>query len=364
MHARDRKGANLRALTRLAGALGLLFAIALPARAEQKSLLTPDGTLYSVQSGLYGSLEPGGTKAKASDYVIKWSAVAQGGQTQSGIVPGTGTSDVKDQFDLAYDSYSRSLFLVWNDRFMLINNIQFAVLQNGIWRQSQLLPSGVFTFASNPRILITHQVVQTTDGAGNEVDYPRSVVSIVWWEDSIHPRARYAPIFIEHDGLDLSDVQIYDLPDLIGSPEADSSPVFNYPIYKNPAVQADGLTSTILATFADAGAGQLQTISINFPTDLRGVTDPSTPQGRGHVIVIFDRHSHALPDSVPGDPDRIGTIIGNDYRPTLYWQSGDTAIQFSRFDGQTWGDPHTIPLTQTLDAEKAIMLIRDMAQQN
>src|SRR5574340_88701 len=102
MRAVDRIRLSRKALTPLAGALLLLLAAAAPARAEQKSLLTPDGTLYSVQSGLYGALEPGGTQAKATDYVIEWSAVTQGGQSQSGLIPGTATSDVKDQFDLAY----------------------------------------------------------------------------------------------------------------------------------------------------------------------------------------------------------------------------------------------------------------------
>jgi hypothetical protein len=351
-------------LAGFAAAVLVGLAAAAPALAEQKSLLTPDGTVFTVQSGPYGVLEPQGTAANPTDYVIEWRSTTQNGLTQSGLIPGTNSSDVKDQFDLAYDSYSRSLFLVWNDRFMLLNNIQFAVLQNGIWTQSQLLPSGVFTFASNPKILITHQVIQTADANGIETDYPRSIVSIVWWEDSVHPRARYAPIFIEHDGIDLSAVQIYDLPDFIGSPEADSNPVFNHEIYKNPALQSDGLTSMILATFADAATGKLQTLHLNFPTDLRSMGGSPTAQGRGHVIVIFNHHTWPLPGSVPPDPDRIGTVLGGNYRPTLFWQNDDGSLQFSSYGDQGWSDPRTVPLSPALDAEKAIMLIRAMALQN
>ena len=361
------RGVN-RKISLAATAAALVAAAALlwasPAGAEQRSLLTPEGTLYTVQAGLYSALEPNGNLARPSDYVIQWTSLPQSGPGQAGIIPGTATSDYKANFDLAYDSFSHSLFLVWNDRVSLFNSVRFAVLQNGIWTQSQLLPSSVFTFASNPRILITHQVIQTTNNSGNEVDYTRSIVSIVWWEDSIRPRARYAPIFIEHDGIDLSDVQIYDLPDLIGSPAAVSSPNFGNPVYTNPALQADGLTSTILATFADAGAGKLQTILLNFPTDLRGAPNPTTPEGRGHVIVIFNHHTRPLPGTLPGNPFRVGTIIGSDYNPTFYWQNDDSAILFSRFDGQFWSDPRTVPLTPSLDAEKAISLIRDMSLQN
>jgi hypothetical protein len=55
-------------------ALGAFMALALAAvaTAEEKSLLTPDGTLYHVQSGLYRSFEPDGTAAQPSDIVIRW----------------------------------------------------------------------------------------------------------------------------------------------------------------------------------------------------------------------------------------------------------------------------------------------------
>src|SRR5512135_1094872 len=202
----------------VASLLGIAFAaFAGIAGAEERSLLTADGTLYHVQSGLYGSFEPNGTLASPTDFVIHWDSRDQAGMTQSGIIPGTANGDPKNQFDLAYDSLSNSLVLVWNDRLQVINSIQFAILQKGIWSGAQLLPSGIFSFASNPQILITHQTVQDLDAAGNEVDSLRSIISVIWWEDSIRPRARLAPIFVENGTFNLADIPIYDLPELVGS---------------------------------------------------------------------------------------------------------------------------------------------------
>jgi hypothetical protein len=351
-----------RLLSSLLAAAALL--VAAGAAAEQRTLLTPDGTLYWIQSGYYATLVPGGRDAKPDDYVIVWSSVSQSGATLSGIIPGTATTDLKDQFDLAYDAYSQALFLVWNNRSTFINSVQFAILQSGLWTQSQLIPSGVFAFTSNPKILITHQTVQRLDAQGNEVDSLRSIVSVIWWEDSVHPRARYAPIFIESDGIALADVQVYDLPTLVGSPAADSSAQFEQAIYQNPALQSDGISPVVLATFADAGTGNLTTVHIGFPSDLRHPINLRTPGGRGHVIIVFGFDQRALPTSAPANPVQLGTVVGGRYLPTVYWQRDDTAVQYTGFDGQAWGAAHTLSLSPSLSADQAITLIRAMASQN
>src|SRR6266446_7067477 len=90
-----------RALSLLLVAAALAI-LASPAAAEEKSLLTPDGVLYHVQSGLYKSFEPSGTSASPNDYVIHWDSRSQSGEILSGVIPGTDNADVKDQFDIAY----------------------------------------------------------------------------------------------------------------------------------------------------------------------------------------------------------------------------------------------------------------------
>jgi hypothetical protein len=340
------------------------LAVAAGTRADERSLLTPDGSLYHVESGYYSAFAPGGTEARQDDYVIAWSATTQTGMATSGIVPGTATGDLKDQFDLAYDSVSQTLFLVWSNRFSMVNSVQFAIYQRGIWTQSQLLPSAVFTLTQNPRLLITHQTVRTLDRDGIEHDYPRSIVSIIWWEESIHPRARYAPIFIENDGIDLADVNIYDLPELAGLTSRGIAgnavlDEMHEAIYQNPSLQADGLSSTILATFADLGSESFGTVHIDFPSDLR-----FNPHGRGHVIVILKTDERPKPMAVPASPTLIGTTVGSGYHPTVYWQSDPGSVQFTVFDGSAWGDARTVALTGGLTTNAAIALIREMAAQN
>lgn len=331
------------------------------AGAEERSLLTADGTLYHVQSGLYATFEPGGTAADANDFVIRWDSTDQTGAVQSGIIPGTTNPDPKDQFDLAFDSLSQSLVLVWNDRFQIVNSIQFAIFQKGIWVQSPLLPSGVFSFASNPRILITHQVVQDLDGAGNEVDTQRSIISVIWWEGSVRPRARLAPIFVENGSFDLADIRIYDLPELVGSQTIEWPAILANPLYESPALQQDGMSSTLLATFADVASQTLQVAQITFPSDFRHVIDPL--HGR-HVVVILGHNGSPLLAAVPPATTLLGSVVGSNYQPTVYWQSDDAHVSYAMSDGTQWSSTRNLTLTPALGADAAVSLIRKMALQN
>jgi len=335
--------------------------LALPARAEEKSLLTPDGILYHVQAGLYKAFEPSGTSAAPDDYVIRWDSRSQAGEVLSGIIPGTDSPSVKDQFDIAYDALSQSLFLVWNDRVSMINSVQFAVYQRGIWTQSQLLPSGVFSFANHPQILITHQTMQELDAQGAEIDTPRSVISVIWWEASAKPHARFAPLFLENGSIDLSTIQIYDLPELVGSSSVVVSTVLQNPLYRNPAIQQDGFSAGIVAAFGDAASGNLQVVRVGFPSDFRGSADPL---GGRHSIVILGQNSLPMPSSVPASPTRLGAIVGGGYQPTVYWQPDDGSVNYSVAANGSWSDVRSVALTPSLGADAALALISQMATQN
>jgi hypothetical protein len=350
-----------RRFVNLAAAAIVALLVAAPSPAEQRSLLTPDGTLFEVQSGYYRDLRPEGREAQPGDYVIAWSANGQSGVTLAGIIPGTDTPDVKDQFDMAYDGTSKTLIVVWNNRYAVINSIQFAIYHDGGWTKSELLPSAVFTYATHPKIVVTHQTVRTLDANGNEVDTPRSIASVVWWEGSSSPRARFAPIFIENGSIDLTDLTVYDLPDLIGSGPPDASLDVSNPVFKNPSVQAEGFSSAVLASFGDASDGSLQVARIDFPSDFRDPADLS--RGR-HVIVILGHRGSPMTPAVPSGAGRVGTVVGGNYEPTVYWQTGDSSVQYTMFDGAQWSDTRTVAVTPSRPTDAAISLIRAMALQN
>lgn len=354
------RGRFFKTTTLLAGAF--LLALVAGASAQQAKILTPDGTLFQFTTGNYGTLVPGGTAAAPGSDVILWTATTQSGQVQSGVIPGTDSNDYKNQLGLAYDSLSQSLFLVWNDHILGLNAINFAVYQKGLWVQSSLLPSGSFTFADNPQIAITHQTMETLDANGNTVNTPRSIISVIWWEDSVTPHARFAPIFIDPSGVDLSDVTIYDLPTLAGSSLKLVTTYLTNPVFEFPSLQGNAFGSDLLATFGDIATNSFDTLQIEFAWDYRHM------DGGRHVIVILNHQQNPMPfpDMFTGSeaPSSIGTIIGGGYNPTIYWQNSDSSVSYSKFGGTAWGNVKTLALTPSLTLDSAVSLVRSMALQN
>ena len=112
-------------------------------------------------------------------------------------------------------------------------------------------------------------------------------------------RARFAPIFVENGSFDLADIHIYDLPELIGSQTVSWPAILDNPLFASPALQPDGFSSAVLASFADVASSTMQVARINFPSDFRHVIDIFQPELRGIFPwpVRMDRHpvNHRMP---------------------------------------------------------------------
>jgi len=345
-----------------------LFAVAAPsARAaengsqpiEERSLLTPDGTLYEVRAGLATDLGAAGGSINPSDFVIEWTSRRQDGTIAIGLLPGTGNRIVKRNLDLAYDELTGSLVLLWKEEMTVLNYLRLAVFRNGVWSQADFLPSFVFTFAYNPRMLLSHQTVQTQDADGNSISQTRSVLSLIWWEESNNGRARYAPIFLD-ETISSSDVVVYDLPSLVGGGGPTLTSDHAPSAYMNPALQLEGIGGALLASFADLGSDKQYVVRIIFPSDLGKPGPGNVTWQRRRIPVVGVAFSGRISDGVPGGIDRVTTMIGASYRPTLVWRT-DSALGFTRFDGKTWSSARTIPLDSSMTYDRALRLVQEMA---
>src|SRR5512132_2399859 len=138
------------------------IAVVAPARAEEKSLLTADGTLYEIRSGRVADLGLAGSGLLPDDYVIEWAARTQDGSLRAGVVPGTQTRNPKRNLDLAYDQESASLLLLWREDLSLLNVLQLGVFHEETWRISPLLPNLGFAHCFNPQMRLSHIRVRTT----------------------------------------------------------------------------------------------------------------------------------------------------------------------------------------------------------
>ena len=226
-------------------ATAFVAAVALPAAAEEKSLLAADGTLYEVHAGL--AVDLGLAEGLApDDYVIEWTARDQDGTVHVGVVPGTQNRNVKRNLDLAFDESTGSLILLWKEELTPISTLQIGVLREGSWKSSLLLPNLGFSKAYNPQMRLSHSTVRWNGADGQPVERNRSILSIVWWEESQYAQARYAPIFLDEDNFDASNVAVYDLPVLAGGGGPTAYEDVPAAAYAFPALHSDGPSGAIL----------------------------------------------------------------------------------------------------------------------
>src|SRR5437667_418171 len=164
---------------------------------EEKSLLAPDGTLYTVRSGHISDLNITDTSVISTDNVIAWSFRRPDGSVAQGLVPDTVGQSLKRNLDLAYDESTGSLVLLFKEDLTVLNVLRIGIFRDGGWTMTNLLPNLGFAHAYNPQLLLSHQAVTTQDASGNSVSQTRTILSVIWWEEAQITQARYAPIFIE-----------------------------------------------------------------------------------------------------------------------------------------------------------------------
>lgn len=357
------KRANpFRLLAALALALGV-SALASPAAAEEKSLLSADGTLYQVEAGLAADLGVAGADLEPDDYVIEWAARRQDGTVRVGIVPGTQNFNVKRNLDLAFDEASQSLLLLWKEEVTPLNVLQLGILRDGDWTTSTLLPNLGFSKAFNPQMRLSHSTVRWNDADGRPVTHNRSILSIVWWEESQYALARYAPIFLDEDGFDLSKIAVYDLPLLVGPSGPTTYGDAPSAAYLFPSLHSDGPSGAILASFADLHTKKNVVVRITFPTDLGNPVEGNVTWMRRHIPIVGVVGESPLAPTAPVRVSSMGTTIGSSYRPTFHWRDGNRLL-YTRYDGREWASPKAIPLDETMSYERALALVVSMATSN
>ncbi|MDQ5871978.1 MAG: hypothetical protein M3547_07180 [Acidobacteriota bacterium] len=353
---------SFRLLAAFAGAL-VLGALATPAAAEEKSLLSADGTLYQVHSGLAADLGLAGAELEPDHYVIEWAARRQDGSVRLGIVPETQNRNVKRNLDLAFDEASQSLLLLWKEEVTPLNVLQLGILRDGTWTTSTLLPNLGFSKAFNPQMRLSHSTVRWNDADGHPVTHNRSILSIVWWEESQYALARYAPIFLDEENFDLSNVAVYDLPLLVGPTGPTAYDDVPSAAYLFPSLHSDGRGGAILANFADLHSKKNVVIRITFPTDLGTPGEGNITWMRRHIPIVGVVGESPLAPTAPVRVSSMGTTIGSTYRPTFHWRDGNRLL-YTRYDGREWASVKAIPLDETMSYERALALVVGMASSN
>jgi hypothetical protein len=335
------------------------------ARAEEKTLLTPAGVVYTLRSGNAIDLGVTGPNIRPTDNLIEWTSLDTDGKKSLGVIPNTVGSAQKTNLDVAFDDSTGTLVALWKEELNVVNTLHLGVLSKGTWKALDLLPNLGFAHAYNPQMLLSHSTVHWIDDDGKDAWRARTILSVIWWEESQYAQARYAPVFLGED-LTSTDVTVYDLPTLVGGGGPTDFGDAPQSAYMHPSLQLEGPGGSILASFADLSQQKHFVVRLTFPTDL-GQTAPGTMTWLRRRIPVFGvAVTGEIALSAPATGYKsIFTIIGSSYKPTMLWDE-DAAVKYMRLDPATgkWSAPVGVAITPDMTSDHAMQLVREMASKN
>lgn len=359
---------NRRPIRRLAFALAGILALVGPGlspRADAATaILASDGTLYEVFSAPYGTVVTGASPSDAALPILALRTTPPGGQPVVEVVGGTVSAFDKLGEELEFDDTTQTIFVVYTRLQGFFADVHVAMNRRGAWSDGTFLPNPGLFVSMYPQLLVTRQTYTDVDGTANS----RSILSIVWWEESSSSQARYAPVFIEDGALGLDDVTAWNLNELNSAAGPTDNAGLPMSAYIHPALQADlGTNGGVLVSFANLAVQQQQVMHIGFPDNLPSIVPPDNlspsqrnASARGHTPIGRSFSQFSLPRIDEDFQVSIGTLISPSGVPTFYWNSAST-LSYLRADT---GVTLTIPLRPDFSVDRAIAVIRDMSNKN
>lgn len=364
-----------RSIRRLFGpsmAIAVALLVFAPAVAADSAVVTKGGTLYEVAPDRYGNVVAGAAgTADANTPILVLRTTDSDGATHTEIVEGTFDRNEEGSHSIEYDEATGTVFVIYCKFQGLMSDMHVAVRRDGQWIEQDILPSLGLYMSINPRAVVTRQTYKDFGPGGfGSVTKTRTILSLIWWEESGSSQARYAAVFVEDGVLRIDDIIAYNLNELAGSSGVTTlANLLPTSAYSFPAVERDPTSNGgVLVSFADLAADQQVVLKITFPDDITKLPPPdaSTPNrnlyARSHVPIgrrlgdgrIFRQLS---------TPNDVGAHITQSGLTTLYWQDG-SSVKFLRSDAAVETPAKSIPLRGDISRERAVRLIRDMSEKD
>lgn len=359
--------ARLRsALVTLAAAA---FLVAGPAFADS-AVVAANGSLYEVFPARYGdlvTLPPDSPDADSPVLALRISLA--GKPTILEVVDGTIDSNKEGSVSIELEETTGTLFVAYTKARGLMADMHVAIRRNAVWSAQDIVPNQGIYLSINPKVTVTRQKYVDFGPDGLPVTKTRSIFSLIWWEESGPSQARYAPIFVEDGALRVDAITAWNLNDLAGvtgftDPRGLPISSFSYPV-----VQADPTSNGgVLASYANLVTRKQQVLRITFPDDLVKLSPPgstSVPEevwSRAHVPIGRSAGSGRIPTNLDTLSD-VEATISQAGHTTFHWVEG-SSMRFVRSDDVEEAQARELALRPDLSAEKAVRLVKALAEKN
>jgi hypothetical protein len=332
-----------------------LFVPLLASAQQGDTLLTADGTLYSVH--FERAHEHPDVETQSSAYLVLTSR--RGDETQREIIPATLEKGAHFAPAIAYDAQSGMLFAFWiHNATMLSNQLRFASRDaNGVWSDPTIIGDYY-----DQRANLTLAVTRKYEGENGETQSGLTV-HLSWWQfnyQSATHTAQYLMIPIE-DGRAAEPVAL-DLTQFVdkkGQPEVEEETTekatIDASVLEHPVLFASAKQDSVVVVFGDADSNTMQTVRVR-PRKIAGDGRLRVPGGKRENA--FAAPKLDVPSNV-----RVEGVYGDDDRMALYTREAGKLRYVVLKDG-AWSEAHAIMLDEELSSGGAIDALRRLVSEH
>lgn len=328
--------------------LCLVLLPVLAAAQSREALLTPDGTLFTIDTHVN---EPG--SLSAAHLVLR---VQRGSEVVPEIVPATLAEGAHMQPAIAYDADAHMLFVFWLRYSGLTSTeLMFACRDaNGTWSDARVFGQR-FNPRDNLRVAVTRKVTDSEGHVSSGVS-----VHLVWWEfdtDDGSERARYAMVPIENGAI-VGDPQILGLDSFVDASSHDvAHEAVDTAVLKQPLLFSSATQDSVLVVFGELGMNRLHQVRIK---------PIKTPIGDGRLRVPVGREeggSVGAPHFATASNSRVEGLYSNSARIALYTRGADRLDYVIMKDGE-WSETRAIALDTEITSGAAVDALRRLLNEH
>jgi hypothetical protein len=333
-------------------AFTLLPSLAHAQSPNRDMLLTPGGTLYTVDSASAVDIP---TLKTAATTVITL-RIQQGANTTSTVVPESLTPGIHTTPALAYDGDSDTLFVFWQKAYNMSSFLLFSSYRDGRWSGATSIESPNAR-VSNLRIGVTRQIDQV-QADGTITKAPQLLLHAIWWnDDGASEYARYALLTI--DGGNITAMQLHDVSEFAGSssPNAGPDATTNPELLRHPAIFESAAHDTIDLLWGDLATSTFSRTQLKPVTDARlRIPIGVHPQGPRSRIVAPSQFTAQLNGPV-------SAVASSQSDRLVFYYSGERTLNYLVYSKGSWSELKSIAIDDHLSYDAAVSVLTRMVAQ-
>jgi hypothetical protein len=316
---------------------------------DVKTLLAPNGTLYTVE------MEEEAATEKTESALRLVLTTRRGSNVTREVVPATYADGAHANATLAYDAHSGILYIFWlHHTGTLQNKLMFASVDaEGIWSEATTFGQP-FDYRENLSIAVTRDVVTSEGTVETGI-----TVHATWWEMDTHDgeeSAKYAILALENGKV--AEINYLDLGQFITAANGAQKPALTteeLAVLRQPVISLSSKQDSVLVTFGDIERERLHRVRVSAfkpPKSDGRIRIPVGKREGGTGAPRFGAAAHSTMGAVQGDHDRLAFYVRDEQK-----------IHYVLLRGGEWSESREIALDGQLTAADAIDAIRRLVNE-